>query len=171
MTGKSQGIKQEKHHYQVVKRKLGELLSARVDEWYLETTAHKSLSRRLKTEIEPGRDIVFVYLKKARPDITGFVRPRGLTNFVVIEVKTGEIELDHIYQLKKYRDLLNAHFAFLVSLRPIPEEMKRLASVTHALLHGPGTYETFALAHFHQDSGEFVEWYPKNPFAPDYLWG
>jgi hypothetical protein len=160
----------EKRYYTAIRHKLEDLLRARVDSLYLETTADKNLGPRLQAHIQPGRDIVFAYLKKVRPDMTGVVTQGGLTHFIVVEVKTGEIELDHIYQLKKYTDLLNAKFAFLVSLASIPVEMKHLARTTHALLHGPSSYETYCLAHFDVHSGDFVEWYPKNPFEQDYLW-
>jgi hypothetical protein len=164
MNATSSSAEEERRYYPAIRDKLEELLRARVDSLYLETTADKNLGRRLQAHIQPGRDIVFAYLKKARPDITGLVTQGGLTHFIVVEVKTGEIELDHIYQLKKYRDLLNAKFALLVSLTSIPVEMMRLAAATHALLHGPSSYETYCLAHFDTHRGDFVEWYPKNPF-------
>jgi hypothetical protein len=170
MSAKASSAKEERQYYPFIKDKLEELLSARVDSFYLDTTADRNLGPRLKAEIQPGRDIVFAYLKKARPDITGFVRIGRLTHFIVVEVKTVEIELDHVYQLKKYRDLLNAKFAFLISLSAIPVEMKRLATVTHALLHGPGGYETYCLAHFDYQREDFGEWYPTNPFERDFLW-
>jgi hypothetical protein len=80
------------------------------------------------------------------------------------------LKLDDIYQAKKYQDLFNAKFTFLVSLQPIPEEIKRLRKVAFSLLSGPSHHCTFNLANFNERTNEIVEWYPENPFEKDWRW-
>jgi hypothetical protein len=91
---------------------------------------------------------------------------------IVVEVKKDKIELDDVYQLKKYSDLFDARFSFLVSLKPIPAEIKQLCQVTFLLakLKGGSIYRAFALAQFDANSKEFVEWFEENPFAEPTYW-
>jgi hypothetical protein len=106
------------------------------------------------------------------PDITGYIESGILPGFIVVEVKKDKIELDDIYQLKKYSDLFDAKFSFLISLKPIPAEIKQLCQVTFLLtkLRGGDIYRAFALAQFDANSKEFVEWFEENPFAESIYW-
>ena len=117
-----------------------------------------------------AQEIIFQFLKKAAPDITGFVGKILLPGFVVVEVKKNRIDLDDIYQLKRYADLFDARFAFLVSLEPIPEEIKRLSSAIPTLLMRPTYHAAFVLARFDEQINEFVEWFEKNPFLESIYW-
>ena len=162
--------KQEKEYYPMIKAKLEELLNTKNANFYLEITANKKFSDKLKAEIRKGRDIIFQFLKEASPDITGFIKNKYSSDFIVVEFKREKIKLDHIYQTRKYGDLFAAKFAFLVFLRSIPEEVKRLYEVTYPLLSSPGNYGAFVLVHFNEESGEFGEWYPENPFEKDLYW-
>jgi len=161
--------KAEKEYYKPIKAKLEDLLRARVDNFHLEITAN-GFSRELKDEVK--EDIVWHFLqeRKARPDITGFVKGEYTLDFIVVEVKQSKMELDDIYQLRKYRDLFDAKFAFLASLQPIPGEIKRLHKVRYWLLASPSHLQAVVLAHFDEDSTNFVEWYPENPFEKDLYW-
>ncbi len=94
---------------------------------YLEITAEKSLSNLLKSKIHSGRNLIYVFLKNARPDITGFMGAEPFADFIVVEFKDNPLGLDDIYQLRKYADLLDAKYSILVSKDEIPEELKRLA--------------------------------------------
>jgi len=161
--------KAEEKYYEAIKAKLEDLLRARVNNFHLEITAN-GFSRELKAEVK--EDIVWHFLKerKARPDITGFVKGEYTSDFIVVEVKKDKIKLDDIYQTRKYRDLFDAKFAFLASLQPIPGEIKRLHKVRYWLLSSPAYFYAFVLAHFDEDSNNFVEWYPENPFEKDLYW-
>lgn len=161
---------QEKEYYPAIRNKLENLLGPRVDDLHLRITAEKGLSRQLKSHVRRDREIVFVFLNQARPDITGLMTRRGSTDFVVVEVKKTQIKLDDIYQTRKYMDLLEARLALLVSVQPIPEEIKRLADATVMLLHTPSIRHWFVLTHFDPKDNEFKEWYPKNPLAQEYAW-
>jgi len=118
--------KQEKVYYPLIKTNLEDLLEARTTNFYLEITANKKFSDKLKAEIREGRDIVFQFLKEASPDITGFIKDKYSSDFIVVEFKREKIKLDDIYQTKKYRELFDAKFTFLISSEPIPTEIKRL---------------------------------------------
>jgi hypothetical protein len=144
---------------------------------HFEVTASGNFSNKLKLKSQIGRhrDIIFVFLKKGTsPDITGFVD--GLKEeykikygyyegFVVAEIKKDEIKLDDIYQVRKYAELLDARYAFLISLEPIPipEEIKRLSQSVYTLLSLPA-YQTLILACFDDKDEKFVDFYPKEPF-------
>jgi len=155
----------EKQLYEVIKEKLEEILKVKFNDFYLEITADTGFSNKLKSEIPRGREIIFNFLKKARPDITGFVKENSFSYFIVIEVKNTSIELDDIYQTKKYAQLFGAKYALLISTNEIPEEIKRLDKTIYPhLLSGGYGYERIVLVHFDINRKEFVEWYEKNPF-------
>ncbi len=157
-------MKKEEEYYKDIKDKLEELLKTKSTNIYLEITANKKFSDKLKNKIRPERNIIFNFLKSVRPDITGFIKDSS--DFIVIEFKQKRIKLDDIYQTKKYRELFNAKFTFLISLEPIPTEIKRLdKAMNNQLLQGSvhWTFD-FVLAQFDRQEKKFVEWYPKNPF-------
>ncbi len=162
--------KLEKEYYPLIKSKLEELLKIRTANIYLEITASKKFSNKLKAEIPKGREIIFQFLREASPDITGFIKNKYSSDFIVVEFKREKIKLDDIYQARKYKDLFAAKFALLVTLRPIPEEIKRLHKATYPLLSSLSTYEAFVLVNFNEESGEFKEWYPESPFENDIYW-
>ena len=163
--------KQEKEYYPLIKGSIEKLLKTKTGDVYLEITANKIFSDRLKNEIAPGRDIIFNFLKQAAPDITGFIKGKYSSDFIVIEFKKRKIKLDDIYQTKKYRDLFNAKFAFLISSEPIPTEIERLHKTIYELLSTPSYLQAFVLAQFDEGITEIVKWYPENPFEKDTYWG
>lgn len=162
--------KKEEEYYNVIKEELAELFKEKGVSIYLEITARGKFSNRLKSKIPSGREMIFLFLKKAVPDITGFVEDCSLPGFVVVEVKRDKIELDDIYQLKKYADLFDTKFAFLVSLKSIPEEIRRLSRTVYNLLSRPSIYQAFVLSKFDEQSNNFVEWFEKNPFSKTIYW-
>ena len=161
---------QEKEYYNIIKDHIEKLLGNRVNNFHLEITANKVFTNHLKAEIAQHRDIIFHFLKKAAPDITGFIKKDHSSDFFVIEIKKNLLKLDDIYQARKYTDLFNSKLTFLISLKPIPEEIKRLHRVTYEILSLPTIYRAFVLAQFDKEKGGFVEWYPENPFEKDTYW-
>ncbi len=130
----------------------------------LEITADRDLSNSVKDKIV-GRDLIYFFLKKARPDLTGFIRDRDPTDFLVIEFKDRTLELEDIYQLKKYADLLDSRYSLLVSSKELPIEVKRLVpSVIPDLLSRATGLRALTLVHFDPPSRSFLEWFPKDPF-------
>jgi hypothetical protein len=162
----------EGEYYPVIKEKLAELFREKGADVYLEVTANREFSEYLKNKIPPNKGIVFSFLRKVAPDLMGYVEGSAFPGFVVVEVKKGSIDLDNIYQLKKYYDLFEARFAFLISLKPIPAEIKLLSQATFLTikLKGENIYQAFALAHFDAVSGKFVEWFEENPFTNLIYW-
>lgn len=156
----------ERDYYEPIKKKLENLLSKKTDKFHLEITADKRFSNKLKAEINKygHRDIIFSFLKDAAPDITGFITEESSSRVVVVEIKNEEIKIDDIYQTKKYAELFEAKYALLISTKEIPEEIKRLSNVVYKLLSGGYGYEKITLVHFHPDTGEFADWFEKNPF-------
>lgn len=162
--------KTEKEYYEAIKTNLEQLLAVKSSRFHLEITADKKFSNELKAHIGQNRDIIFHFLKEAAPDITGFIEKSYSSDFIVVEIKRETVKLDDIYQTKKYQELFNAKFTFLVSVQPIPEEIKRLHKVAFSLLSGPSYHHMFALAHFNERTNEIVGWYPENPFEKDWRW-
>ncbi|MEE9324436.1 MAG: hypothetical protein V3U90_02610 [Dehalococcoidia bacterium] len=156
------GYLKEKSLYQPVKTELEAIIKAKFPEFHLEITAKKSFSNELKSHIPQGRDIIFLFLKEASPDITGFIKQQNGVDFLIAEIKAEKIKLNDIYQTKKYAELFDARYALLVSTKEIPVEIKRLSKVVYSMLSLPA-YKTLTIANFDSHRG-FVEWFPENPF-------
>jgi len=164
-------MEKEEKYYNDIMLKFSELFRSRGYETHFEITAKtKRFSNKLQSKIPDYRHIIFYFLKEVVPDITGLVFRGNFTDFVIIEVKNEEIKLDHIYQTRKYAELFEAKFVFLVSTEEIPEAMKRLAKVVHPLLSAPSAYQCRTLVHFDKETKSVKDWYPENPFEKDYLW-
>lgn len=109
----------EADFYQPIKKGLEELLASKGKSFYLEVTATRRWSEKLKGKIPQGREIVFTFLKK-RPDLLGFVEGQHSSNFITVEVKEQIKELDDIYQAKLYKEVFDAKYGFLITTEPIP---------------------------------------------------
>lgn len=153
----------ERHYYEPVRDWLELLLKHRFSSYYLEITADRTFSNRLKQQIPQGREMIFPFLKEAPPDITGFVKDDNSVQFIVVEIKNGPIKLDDIYQVKKYAELFNARYALLVSTAEIPEEIMRLSKTVLSLLHLPHWSQKLTLVHLDTETGAST-WTPEDPF-------
>lgn len=158
----------EKDYYEPIKNEFEKLFKAKGDV-HLEITANKNFSNKLKEQIPDSRHIIFYFLKDVAPDISGFIRKDYGSNFIVIEVKDEILKLDHIYQVRKYAELFDAKFGFLVSTDQIPEEIKRLSKVVYTLLSLPA-YKKLILVRFTKETKKLEDWYPENPFENEYYW-
>lgn len=136
---------------------------------YSEITANGEPSNRIKEKVHDSKNIIFSFLRDARPDITGFSVGKHSEKFFVIEVKNEEIKLDHIYQTRKYIDLFDAYFGFLVSTKEIPTEIKKITEMNYGILN-IGQYRCFSLCQYDEDSKRIVDWHMENPFEKDYYW-
>jgi hypothetical protein len=63
---------------------------------------------------------------KDRPDIIGVVDGQFFKHLLVAEVKENSPTLEDIYQIKRYKEVFEARDAFLITIGPIKEELKRL---------------------------------------------
>jgi hypothetical protein len=123
----------EKDFYDSITKHLGELLGAVAPRFYLETTATTGLTERAKQAISQGREIVFAFMKD-RPDIIGVVDGQFSKHLLVAEVKESSPALEDIYQTKRYKEVFEARYAFLITIGPIKEELKRLCRSTPTIL-------------------------------------
>jgi hypothetical protein len=96
---------------------------------HLEIAATKGLSEQVKRAIPMGKEIVFSFLRQHRPDIIGVIEGEGVLNpLVVAEVKAKSLTLDDVYQAKQYKEVLEARGGILVTVHPIPEDLRRLCA-------------------------------------------
>ena len=156
----------EKDFYETIKNEFGKLFESKRQTAHLEITADKHFSNKLKRQISDYRHIVFYFLKDVAPDIAGFIKGEYGTDLIVIEVKDEIIKLDHIYQVRKYAELFDAKFVFLVSTKEIPEEIKKLSKVVYSLLSLPA-YKKLVLVQFDKSSNRFIDWFEEEPFEKD----
>lgn len=164
----------EKDYYKPIKETLEKLFRSKIkgDIVYLEITAYGNFSNELKRSIPNNLNIIFTFLKgkEFAPDITGFVKKEYYSEFIVVEVKDEPIKIDHIYQIRKYSDLFQSKFSFLISTYEIPEEIKRLCKENYQILSTPSIYNSFTLIWFNKDIQEFCDLYPENPFKKELYW-
>ncbi len=160
----------ERDYYKPIKTAFEKLFKEK-GEVYLEITADKPLSNKLKSEVNDHRGIVFYFLKEARPDICGyFMKDSNSKRFIIIEIKNTPLKLDDIHQTRKYAELLEGYFVFLVSTKEIPEEIKKLHKSAHSLLSLPYCYERIFLCQYDEKSEQIVDWFENNVFEIDYKW-
>lgn len=110
---------------------------------YLEITANGHFSETFKKAVQ--QDIVFAFLKRGvSPDLTGFItKGFGIQDFITVEIKSERITIKDIAQAKLYGDIFSARYAFLISPRPIPEEIKRLHQNIFILSRFTSNYDIF----------------------------
>jgi hypothetical protein len=161
----------EANFYQPIKERLEELFAAKKKRFYLELTATKGLSDKVKGKIPQHREIVFAFLKK-RPDLFGFVEGEYASDLITVEVKGRIKTLDDIYQAKLYKEVFDARYGFLITTEPIPEEIKRLCKNTVSILRSSvdSIYRFLVIGHFDKETGQFVDWFEENPFEREHYW-
>lgn len=162
----------EEKYYEIIKSRMEEILKSMLPDKsiHLEVTATGGFSEELKQILPNHREIIFSFLTK-RPDITGFVKENFSRDFLIVEIKQ-KITIDNIYQTKMYKELFDARYTFLISLQPIPEEIKRLCKNIYNILHSAqdSIYVFFVLGHFDSEKKNFVDWYEENPFEKETYW-
>jgi len=160
----------EKQYYGPLRASIENLFLQKVGSVHLEITAQRQFTQELKAAIPRDREIIFSFLRSSAPDITGFVRRGYHADFIVVEFKTEGIRLLDIYQARMYADLFQSNFAFLVSLQPIPEEIKRLQTAVAELLSFSTIYRGLTLLQFIAAEDELAGWFPRSPFEMEHLW-
>jgi hypothetical protein len=149
---------------------------------HLEITSRGQFSYELKDRVPENRNIVFAFLekRKAFPDITGWIEGKdGTTEFITVEIKDQAIELDDIYQAKKYSDLFGAKYGLLISDQRLSPELKRLnraANMFYQLEPEAGLPDSdlydlrkiyFAQFDLRKTKIMPETWFPANPFTED----
>lgn len=163
----SEKNRNEAKTYEPIKATLEKLLTQKFGGCHLEITARGNFSNKLKEKVPQGRDLIFSFLDKDKPDLTGFIEEGTTyksTEFVVAEIKDEKIHLADVYQIRRYADLFHAKYAFLISTKPLPHEIIRLQRIISTLFNCGWGYEKIILAQFDAKQNVFVEWHEKNPF-------
>ncbi len=141
----------------------------------LEIAATLGLSEQIKRVIPKENEIVFGFLRQRqhRPDIVGVIEGEGVWNpLVVAEVKATRLTLDNIYQTKRYKELLGARGGILVTVHPIPEDLRRLCAQNPDILSSAsdGGYKFLAICQFDIAAGKFIDWFRDDPFQQAHFW-
>jgi len=155
----------ESDYYNSIKEKIEILFKQKGVDPYLEITASTGLSPYLRKAIpKQVRVLTFPFLQK-RPDIVGFVKKDFGNDIIVIEVKE-KVRIDDIYQVKLYKELLDARYSFLISLTSIPVEIEDLCRENYNILHSAqdSIYRFFVIVEFNIERNRFENWIEKNPF-------
>ena len=153
----------ERDLYEPIRRYLLQKFNEKFGQTLLEDTHIGDFSHYIKKEIPEYHEIIFSFLKKEKPDLTGYVKKDHGVDFITVEVKNAPISLDDVYQAKKYADLFQAKYGFLISSKVIPIEIKRLHKRTY-ILRTNVAYENLILAQWSVSKNETVDWFEKSPF-------
>jgi hypothetical protein len=138
-----------------------------------EIAATAGLSEKAKRAIPKGSEIIFAFLNRHRPDIVGVIEGDVfLSSLVVAEVKATGLTPENIFQAKRYKELLGARCGFLVTVQPIPEDLKRLCDQNWDILcsASDGGYKFLAICQFDPAAGTFIDWFRADPFQQEYVW-
>jgi len=108
--------------YEPIKNALWEAF-IHLGDCHLEVT-YRGLSNQLQRCLD---DFALFYIKidKQIPDITGFVKTTYGKEIVTVEVKSRIRKINDFFQAKRYAEVFDAKYAFLVSSETIPEQIRR----------------------------------------------
>ncbi len=160
----------EKDSYEPIRRCLDALFRSVGKTVYSEIGASTGFSERAKRAIPPERNIVFAFLRH-RPDFLILIGEPYRPNLVTVEIKDDIQKLEDIYQAKLYKEVFDAKYGFLITLRSIREELKRLCTITPNTLASFVHYlQFFVIGQFDKASGQVTDWFPENPFEDSMYW-
>jgi hypothetical protein len=113
----------ESQYYEPIKNALWDAFSHMPATCYLEIT-NKGLSDKLERSLD---DFALFYIKIDRqyPDITGFIETSYGKERITVEVKERIRKIESFFQAKRYGEVFDARYAFLISLEPFPEQVRR----------------------------------------------
>jgi hypothetical protein len=166
----------EKDLYKPVRDYLVNILGIEHTNAHLEITAKGHYSEALKHLVR--HDIVFSFLAKAPPDLTGYILREGVEprsarssdveNFITAEIKPDKVTLQDIFQAKMYGDLFYARYALLISPEIIGEEIRRLQKKL-CILNRFRDWRLYVGQVIIEGSGSSITandtiWYPQTPF-------
>jgi len=150
----------EKDLYDPIRQCLEDKFREKFGNCYLEITSD-AFSQKIKGVLETD---VLLYLSKEglRPDLTGYVIKNRFRRIIVVEIKKDPLKAHDIYQAKMYAELFGAHYALLISPKPIQEEVRRLLAKNPRLYSHSAGYKRIIIGQFDMDKGEIVEhsWFP-----------
>jgi hypothetical protein len=153
----------EENLYDPIRTYLLEKFNQKFKDTILEDTHSGGFSQKIKKEIPEHREIIFSFLTKEKPDLIGYVKETYSVKYITVEIKNTQINLNDVYQAKKYADLFEAKYGFLISSKAIPDEIKRLHKKT-SILRTTVDYERLILAEWDISKNEVVDWFEISPF-------
>jgi len=157
----------EKELYEKVKIDLVSNFTSKFNNCFLEITSDGKFPEDILSKVGEYYDIIFSFLKKKNsPDLTGFIKTDNRTDFITVEIKNDTLTLEDVYQAKRYAELFQAKFGFLISTKPIPTALKRLCNKIQILFIAGTGYEKLKLATFDIEANKIVadSWFPESPF-------
>ena len=106
-------------------------------ECHLEVTA-AAIGELLKQVLD-DHAVYILETEKKKADLLGFLNVKYESGYeskklIVAEVKSKSLTLEDIYQLKKYGEMLGAHFSFLISPKGFCEARRRFLIHRHGVL-------------------------------------
>jgi len=107
--------------YQPIKDALNKVFSA-FGECYLEISK-TGISEEFKKELD-NFAIFYIRIDRQYPDIAGFLQTENAKEFITVEVKKRVSKMEDIFQAKRYAEVFNATYGFLIC-QSIDEEVKR----------------------------------------------
>ena len=96
-------------------------------------------------------------MEKIYPDLVGYVKENGILNLIISEVKDKKLKLRDIYQSKMYGELFHAKYTFLISSKPLSEEIRRFLKMNPAILSHSAGYQHITIAQFDKDKNQLLE--------------
>lgn len=123
----------EEHLYEPIKNTLWDIFLSAALDCYLEVT-DKGLSNKLQRSLD---DFALFYIKidKQYPDITGFVKTSYGKEIITVEVKRRIRKINDFFQAKRYGEVFNAKYSFLISSDPMPEQIRRFIKKRSAIYY------------------------------------
>jgi hypothetical protein len=143
----------ERALYEPVKKALLECLSLDLGNCVLQDTSAE-IPEGLKPFLD---DHALFYIERdlQRPDLFGWFQSyTGTKGLIIVEIKRRLQKVDSIYQAKKYAEVFNAEYAFLISAEKLPERMKRLL-IKRQVICTFSINKELVVARFNVENGEF----------------
>jgi len=134
----------EKDLYRGVKEALTKEIRGK--EVYLEVTAFGGkMSERLEHSLDT-QAFFFIKTEKHSPDVMGYVieaesslgfgiLSQEQMNRIIAEIKDDPISIADFYQAKRYGEVFDAKYSFLISNKPMPEEVRRFVVERPVIQH------------------------------------
>jgi len=141
----------EEELYELIIYALKEKFS-QLGECYLENTSRK-FSDKLKGHLE-DYSLFILNVEKMSPDLTGYLIKKDTYSeakyIIVAEVKLKPT-LKDIYQTKRYAEILNASYAFLISPNKLSPERRRFLLRRKEQITRFDTSKQVLIGQFHQE--------------------
>lgn len=147
-------MKNETELYEPIKIIMQDKFS-NLGECYFEITS-KKISNAIKSKLDDDA-LFFMNAERIYPDLTGYVIEGRISHFIVAEVKHDKIKLRDIYQTKMYGELFHSKYTYLISSKPLPEEIRRFLRKNPALISYFAGYQKMTIAQFDIEKSTLLE--------------